>query len=48
MNTYPQFYFLIKFLLKVELVTFHFNLFMVYTCYHLNQDRVMIQDLLEF
>jgi hypothetical protein len=35
MNTCPHFYFLIKLLSKLELVTLHFNLFMDYTRYYL-------------
>jgi hypothetical protein len=52
MNTYPQFYFLIKLPLRLEPVTLHFNMFMNYipyylynTYYHPKKDRFMIQHL---
>jgi hypothetical protein len=51
-NTCPQFYSLIKLLLRLESVTLHFNLFMDYThyylhntYYHWSQGRLMIQNL---
>jgi hypothetical protein len=55
MNICPQFYFFIELLLRLELIILHSNLFMDCThwylqniCYHPNQDKIMIQNLLEF
>jgi len=54
MNTYPQFYFHIKSLIKLELVIPHFSLRMDYnhyylhnTCYHPNLVKTKTLNLLE-
>jgi hypothetical protein len=55
MNIFPQFYFPIELFLRLEVIVHHSNSFMDCThyylqniCYHPNQDKIMIQNLLEF